>query len=152
MIPLILYTLLIFVRNIVAGFDTVPARRPRGGRRRWATPAAAGSCRVELPLAMPLIVAGLRLATVSTIGLVTDHRRSSATGSAASGFFIFEGYRARFPTEILFGAVPSMMLAVAVDLALVAAPAPAHAVVAAGPTRRADARTSPPSIAGEAAA
>jgi osmoprotectant transport system permease protein len=74
---------------------------------------------VELPLALPLIVAGLRVASVSTIGLVT------ITGTLGDrfgglGFFIFEGYRRSFPTEMLFGAVPSMLLAIAVDLALVA--------------------------------
>ena len=53
-VPLVLYTLLIFVRNIVAGFDSVPARRPRG-RRRHGLPARRSGCwRVELPLAIPL--------------------------------------------------------------------------------------------------
>ena len=75
---------------------------------------------MELPLAVPLTMAGLRVASVSTIGLVTI---SGAIGDrfGGLGFFIFEGYRRGFPTEILFGAVPSMLLAVVVDLALVAA-------------------------------
>ncbi len=68
---------------------------------------------------IPLIVAGIRLATVSTIGLVT------ITGILGDrfgglGFFIFEGYRHGFPTEIVAGAVPSIVLAVALDLLLVA--------------------------------
>ena len=118
-IPLVMYTILIFVRNIVAGFDAVPpdALEAADGmgytrnQRLW---------RVELPLAVPLTIAGLRVASVSTIGLVTI---SGAIGDrfGGLGFFIFEGYRRGFPTEILFGAVPSMLLAVAVDLALVAA-------------------------------
>jgi osmoprotectant transport system permease protein len=116
--PLVLYTILIFVRNIVAGFDAVPpdaleAADGMGytrGQRLWG---------VELPLAIPLTMAGLRVASVSTIGLVTI---SGAIGDrfGGLGFFIFEGYRRGFPTEILFGAVPSMLLAVAADLALVA--------------------------------
>jgi osmoprotectant transport system permease protein len=67
---------------------------------------------------MPLIVAGLRVASVSTIGLVTV---TGALGDrfGGLGFFIFEGYRRSFPTEILFGAIPAMLLAIAVDLALV---------------------------------
>ena len=74
--------------------------------------------RVELPLAIPLIVAGLRVASVSTIGLVT------ITGILGDkygglGFFIFEGYDRFFPTEIYAGAVPSILLAVAADLLLV---------------------------------
>jgi osmoprotectant transport system permease protein len=117
-VPLTLYTILIFVRNIVAGFDNVPTdvleaadgMGYRGGQRLW---------RVEIPLAVPLIVAGIRLASVSTIGLVTV---SGILGDrfGGLGFFIFEGYRRSFPTEIFAGALPSVLLAVVVDLILVA--------------------------------
>jgi osmoprotectant transport system permease protein len=116
-IPLVLYTLLIFMRNILAGLDAVApdvleAANAMGysGRARLA--------RVELPLALPLVIGGIRLASVSTIGLVTV---SGILGDrfGGLGFFIFEGYRHTFPTEILFGAVPSIALAIAVDLALV---------------------------------
>ena len=118
-VPLVLYTLLIFVRNIVAGLDGVPpdvveAADGMGysGRTRLL--------RVELPLAAPLIVAGIRLASVSTIGLVTI---SGILGDrfGGLGFFIFEGYRRSFVTEILAGAVPSVLLALAVDRLLVSA-------------------------------
>jgi osmoprotectant transport system permease protein len=116
-VPLILYSLLIFIRNIVAGFDSVPSDvveaadgmgYPRD-RRLW---------RIELPLAIPLVFAGVRLATVSTIGLVTI---TAILGDrfGGLGFFILEGYRHSFPTEILFGAIPSILLAVGADLLLV---------------------------------
>jgi osmoprotectant transport system permease protein len=74
--------------------------------------------RVELPLAVPLIVAGIRLAAVSTIGLVVI---SGIIGDryGGLGFFIFEGYRHSFATEIAAGAVPSVVLALVVDRALV---------------------------------
>jgi osmoprotectant transport system permease protein len=117
-VPLVLYSLLIFIRNIVAGFDAVPADVVEAadgigytvGGRFW---------RIELPLAIPLVVAGLRLASVSTIGLVT------ITGILGDrfgglGFFIFEGLRHNFVTEIFAGGLASILLAVAVDLALVA--------------------------------
>jgi osmoprotectant transport system permease protein len=73
---------------------------------------------VEVPLAVPLIVAGLRLASVSTIGLVTV---TSILGDSFGGlgFFILEGYRRNFATELYFGAIPSIVLALAVDFALV---------------------------------
>jgi osmoprotectant transport system permease protein len=116
-VPLVMYTLVIYVRNIVAGFNNVPGD---------VTDAAAGMgftpwqqlWRVELPLALPLIVAGLRIASVSTIGLVTI---SGIIGDkfGGLGFFIFEGYRRSFPTEIYAGAIPSILLAVAADLLLV---------------------------------
>src|SRR3954451_14378121 len=116
-IPLILYTLLIFVRNIAEGFDSVPADvlesadgigYTRMGRLR----------NVEIPLAIPLMVAGLRLACVSTIGLVTV---SAVLGDAFGGlgFFILEGYHRSFPTEIYFGAIPSIALAVVADIVFV---------------------------------
>ena len=111
--PLVMYTLVILVRNIVAGFDATPDDvleaadgmgydRPERFRR------------VTLPLAIPLIVAGLRLASVSTIGLVTV---TATLGDAYGGlgFFILEGYHRSFPTEILTGAIPSILLAIVVD-------------------------------------
>jgi osmoprotectant transport system permease protein len=115
--PLVAYTLLIFIRNIVSGFDAVPrdvleaadgmGYTPR--RRLWL---------VELPLAVPLVIAGVRLATVSTIGLVTI---TGILGDSLGGlgFFIFEAYRRSFLTETLVGAVPLMVLAVAADAILV---------------------------------
>jgi osmoprotectant transport system permease protein len=116
-IPLVLYTLLIFMRNILAGLDSVApdvleAADAMGYGRRDRL------LRVELPLAVPLIVAGLRLASVSTIGLVTV---SGILGDrfGGLGFFIFEGYRRSFPTEIWLGGVPVIVLAIAVDLVLV---------------------------------
>ncbi|HEX5824016.1 MAG TPA: ABC transporter permease [Candidatus Limnocylindrales bacterium] len=116
-VPLVAYTILIFLRNIVAGFDSVPtdvleAADGMGytrGRRLW---------RVELPLAIPLVVAGIRLATVSTIGLVTV-TGILGDGLGGLGFFLFEAYRHSFPTETLLGAIPLMILAVVVDVVLV---------------------------------
>ncbi|HEX8026623.1 MAG TPA: ABC transporter permease [Candidatus Limnocylindrales bacterium] len=115
-IPLVLYSLLIFVRNIAAGLDGVP---------RDVLEAADGTgfgprsrfWQVEVPLAIPLIVAGIRLATVSTIGLVT------ITGILGDrfgglGFFIFEGRRHAFATEIFLGGLATVALAVAMDLVL----------------------------------
>lgn len=116
-IPLVMYTLVIFVRNIAAGFDEVPAEALEAadgmgftaGQRLW---------RVEVPLAVPLIVAGLRLATVSTIGLVTI---TAVLGDSFGGlgFFILEGYRRSFPIELYFGAIPSILLAFVADAAFV---------------------------------
>ena len=77
--------------------------------------------RVELPLAVPLIVAGLRLATVSTIGLVTiTGTISDAFGGL--GYFILDGYnRGGFPTEMYAGALPSILLALGADFLFVRA-------------------------------
>lgn len=113
-VPLVLYTLVIYVRNIVAGLDSVPpdvieAADGMGYTRNERLR------RVELPLAVPLMVAGLRLASVSTIGLVTI---SGTLGQSFGGlgFFIFD--RPTFATEILVGAVGSIALAISVDVLL----------------------------------
>jgi osmoprotectant transport system permease protein len=116
-VPLVMYTLLIFVRNITAGLDSVPADVLEAAdgmgytrrRRLW---------QVEFPLALPLVIAGLRLASVSTIGLVTV---SGILGDnfGGLGFFIFAGYHISFPTELYFGAIPSILLAIAADIVFV---------------------------------
>ena len=111
-VPLVLYTLVIYVRNIVAGFDAAPPEVLEAADGMGYT-RNGRLLRVELPLAVPLMVAGLRLASVSTIGLVTI---SGILGQAFGGlgFFIFE--RQTFATEILVGAVGSIALAIAADV------------------------------------
>ncbi len=116
-IPLVMYTLVILVRNIVAGFDAAPgdvleAADGMGYERRERFR------RVVVPLAVPLMIAGLRLASVSTIALVTV---TATLGDAFGGlgFFILEGYDRAFPTEIVAGAIPSILLAMAVDVLFV---------------------------------
>jgi osmoprotectant transport system permease protein len=115
-IPLVLYTLVIFVRNIAAGFDSIPADVLEAAQGLGYT-AQQRLWRVEVPLAVPLILAGVRLATVSTIALVTV---TSVLGDSFGGlgFFILEGYRRSFPTELYFGAVPSVVLALLADFLL----------------------------------
>jgi osmoprotectant transport system permease protein len=115
-VPLVLYTLLIFMRNILAGLDAVEPDVLEAADAMGYT-GRARLARVEFPLALPLVIAGVRLASVSTIGLVTV---SGILGDrfGGLGFFIFEGYAHTFPTEVLFGAVPSVALAIVVDLVL----------------------------------
>lgn len=113
-VPLVLYTLVIYVRNIVAGLESVPSDVIEAADGMGYTPNGR-LARVELPLAVPLMVAGLRLASVSTIGLVTI---SGILGQSFGGlgFFIFE--RPTFATEILVGAIGSIALAISVDVLL----------------------------------
>ena len=112
-VPLILYTLVILFRNVVAGFDAVPPDVAEAADAMSYT-STARLLRVELPLAVPLILAGLRVATVSTIGLVTI---TATLGDAFGGlgYFIFEGANRSFPTEIYAGAIPVILLALALD-------------------------------------
>ena len=115
-IGLVSYTLLILIRNIVAGVQGVdPAVRESAigmgyGRRKLLL-------EIELPLALPVILAGLRIAAVTTIGLVTV---TALIGRGGVGFFILRGLNRFFDTEIVLGTALSVLLAVAVDVALVA--------------------------------
>jgi osmoprotectant transport system permease protein len=111
-VPLILYTLVILVRNIVNGFDSVPGDVTEAATAMGYT-GRQRLLRVDLPLAVPLIIAGLRLASVSTIGLVTITAVVSQTFGGL-GFFITE--RPFFLTEVLVGAIPSILLAIAADV------------------------------------
>jgi osmoprotectant transport system permease protein len=116
LIALVSYTLQILVRSIVAGVSgvapaVVEAARGMGHNGRqllW---------RVEMPLALPVIVSGLRIATVTTVGLVPI---AGLLGSDQGGLgqLIFDGLNRAFPTPLLAGAVLTVVLAVALDLAL----------------------------------
>jgi osmoprotectant transport system permease protein len=115
-IPLTSYTLLILIRNIVAGLDGVPADAKEAALGMGFTPTQL-LWRVEIPLAMPVIIAGPRIATVSTIGLVTI---AALIGRGGFGQFILLGLNEFFWTPLLVGVILSVVLAVLADLALLA--------------------------------
>jgi osmoprotectant transport system permease protein len=110
-IGLVSYTLLILIRNTVAGLASVPddaldSARGMGFSSRqllW---------HVELPLALPVMIAGVRIATVSTIALVTV---GAMIGRGGVGQFILEGLRTLFQTEIVLGATLAAALALLAD-------------------------------------
>jgi osmoprotectant transport system permease protein len=116
-IGLVGYTLLILVRNIVAGLDGVPADVREAAHGMGYRPLGQ-LLRVELPLALPVIVAGIRVATVTTIGLVTV---TGLIGQGGLGAFIIEGINLDFRTPLVVGSVCSIALAVAADVTLAGA-------------------------------
>lgn len=117
-IGLVSYTLLILVRNIVAGVDGVPAGVKEAADGMGLTPWQR-FWSVDLRLATPAIVAGLRIASVTVIGLVTV---TALVGAGGYGRLILEGLdRNNFTTPIVVGATLSIVLAVVVDLALLGA-------------------------------
>lgn len=113
-IGLVSYTLLILIRNVVAGLDGVPPDTKEAARGMGYT-ARQMLWRVELPLAFPVILAGIRVATVTIVGLVTV---TSLIGKGGLGAFILQGIQRFFSTPIVVGAVLSVLLAVAADLGL----------------------------------
>ena len=114
-IALVSYTLLILIRNIVAGLDSVPAEV-----REAATGMGYGPLRqlvlVELPLAVPVIVAGIRIAVVTTVGLVTV---TALIGQGGLGQLILDGLQRDFRTEVVVGSVLSVAVAAVADVGLV---------------------------------
>ena len=114
-IGLIGYTLLILIRNIVGGIRAVPAEVTEAARGMGYTRAQL-LWRVELPLAVPVIVAGVRVATITTIGLVTV---TALIGQGGLGYLILMGIQRFFSTPLIVGAVLSIALAIAADGALV---------------------------------
>jgi osmoprotectant transport system permease protein len=113
-IGLVAYTLLILVRNIVAGLDGVPDDVREAAHGMGYRPLGQ-LLRVELPLALPVIVAGIRIATVTTIGLVTV---TGLIGQGGLGALIIEGINRDFRTPLVVGSVCSVALAVLADVAL----------------------------------
>jgi osmoprotectant transport system permease protein len=113
LIPLTTYTLLILVRSFVAGFNAVPAEVLEAAEGMGYT-RRERLWRVELPLAVPLMIAGVRLASVTTIGLATV---ASVLGDTFGGLgqLITEGIQTFFPTKYLLGAALSVALAFAAD-------------------------------------
>jgi osmoprotectant transport system permease protein len=116
-IGLVSYTLLILIRNIVSGLQGVPGDTKEAAVGMGYT-ARQLLWRVEMPLALPVIIAGLRLATVTTIGLVTV---TSLIGLGGFGFLILDGFRDLDSSPLVVGAVASTLLAIALDAALVGA-------------------------------
>jgi osmoprotectant transport system permease protein len=113
-IPLVSYTLLILLRNIGAGLASVPADIRDAATGMGYSPVAR-FLRIELPLAVPAIVAGVRVATVTTIGLVTV---TAVIGLGGLGSLILDGLQRDFKTPLVVGSVLSVLLAVGCDIAL----------------------------------
>lgn len=115
LIGLTIYTLLILFRNTVEGFAGVPREVSEAARAMGYTPVRQ-LFTVELPVALPVIMAGIRIATVTTIGLVTV---TALIGQGGLGQLFITGFTLHFPTPLLVGFVLSVLLAVAADLLLV---------------------------------
>ena len=114
-IGLVGYTLLILIRNIVGGIRSVPADVREAAIGMGYTPRQL-LWTVELPLALAVIIAGVRVATVTTIGLTTV---TALIGQGGLGYFILEGIQRFFSTPLIVGAGLSVLLAVLVDGLLV---------------------------------
>jgi osmoprotectant transport system permease protein len=116
-IPLTLFSLSVLVPNVVDGLRSVPEPV-----RQAATAMGFGPLRrlaqVELPIAIPVVIAGLRVAVVSSISLASV---GQLIGVQSLGYLLIDGYQRDFPTEIIVGGVLIIILALVCDAILVLA-------------------------------
>lgn len=113
-IVLAAYAQLALVRNFAAalhGVDPATIEAARGSGMTWGQIL----WRIRLPLALPVLIAGLRIATVTTIGLATITAWVNAGGL---GSLLFDGISRDYPSQILAGAVAITGLSLLIDLAL----------------------------------
>ena len=116
-VTLTIYAIALMVRTATDAFDAVSADVIQsatavgygGWRRFW---------QVELPLAGPVLLAGLRVVSTSTVSLVT---LGALVGMSGLGYLFTDGYQRNFPTEILTGIVGTVLIAVVFDVLLVLA-------------------------------
>jgi osmoprotectant transport system permease protein len=114
-IPLTCYTLSVLIRNVVDGLRSVPDH-VRQAAIAMGFSASRRLLRVELPVAVPVVFAGLRVATVANISLVSI---GSLIGISGLGQLFVDGIQRDFPTPIVVGIVLTVALAVLADAALV---------------------------------
>lgn len=113
-IGLVGYAILILTRNVIVGLDAVPRDVIDAADGMGYRPFAR-LLRVELPLALPTIFAGIRIATVTTIGLITI---TAVIGQDSLGQLILTGLTDSFHTPLVVGTALSVLLAFVADLGL----------------------------------
>ena len=117
-VGLVGYALLILARNVVVGLDAVPKEVIDAADGMGYRPFAR-LIRVELPLALPAIFAGIRIATVTTIGLITI---TAVIGQNSLGQLILQGLIDNFHTPLVVGTALCIVLAVVADVGLALGP------------------------------
>ncbi|NLK88343.1 MAG: ABC transporter permease [Clostridiaceae bacterium] len=113
-VALALYSLLPIVRNTYAGITGVDKGLIEAGRGMGMTKIQL-LVKVQLPMALPVILSGLRMAIITALGIATI---GVLIGAGGLGYFIYRGVQISDLTMILKGAVPVSLLAVFVDLIL----------------------------------
>jgi len=113
-IPLVGYNVMILVRNVLVGLAAVPPDVRDAADGMGYRPMVR-LLRIELPLALPAIFAGLRIATASTIGIITI---TAVIGVGGLGQLILKGLIENFNTPLVVAMVLSVALAFAADLVL----------------------------------
>lgn len=115
LVAMTLYTLALLVRTVADGLGSVPSVVVQAATA-MGYKSFARFFRVELPLAVPVIAAGLRVAAVSNVSIVSV---ASLIGVSQLGFLLTDGYNVNFPTELIVGIASCVVLALVFDLLIV---------------------------------
>lgn len=127
-VALSLYTMALLVRSVADALAAVPAMVVAAATAMGYRPARRFA-QVELPLSVPVLVAGIRVATVTNISLVAV---GALIGTGGLGYFFIDGFSRRNTVEILTGIVLVVVIALVLDALLVAVGRLATPWVAAG--------------------
>lgn len=110
-VALVLYALLPLVRNVVAGLESVPDSVVESARGMGMTRSQL-FFRVQIPIAMPLILSGIRIVAVQTVGLAVV---AALIGAGGLGAIVFQGLLSSALDLVLLGVIPVIVMAVVVD-------------------------------------
>jgi osmoprotectant transport system permease protein len=113
-VGLVLYSLTILIRAVLAGLDGVPEEVRDAGRGMGYSPRGL-LWRVEMPLALPVLMGGLRIATVSTVALTTI---GTIVGSGGLGNLIQTGLQSEFKAQVFTASVLCVIIALVLDMVL----------------------------------
>lgn len=110
-VAVVLYSLLPIIKNTYTGIENINPQTVEAAKGIGLTPFQVLT-RVQIPLALPVIMAGVRIASVTAVGLMT---MASFIGAGGLGYLVFSGIRTVNNNQILAGAIPACILALTVD-------------------------------------
>lgn len=113
-VAMTIYTLALLVRTVADGLGAV-SESTRQAATAMGYRGLGRALAVELPLAVPVVASGLRVAAVSNVSIVSV---ASLIGYPQMGYYLTDGYQRTFPLEIVVGMVGCLLLALAFDLAI----------------------------------
>ncbi|MEN8076097.1 glycine betaine ABC transporter substrate-binding protein [Clostridioides difficile] len=110
-VAVVLYSLLPIIKNTYTGIENINAQTVEAAKGIGLTPFQVLT-KVQIPLALPMIMAGVRIASVTAVGLMT---MAAFIGAGGLGYLVFSGIRTVNNNQILAGAIPACILALLVD-------------------------------------
>lgn len=113
-VAVVLYSLLPIIKNTYTGIDNINPQTLEAAKGIGLTPFQVLT-KVQIPLALPVIMAGVRIASVTAVGLMT---MAAFIGAGGLGYLVFSGIRTVNNNQILAGAIPACLLALMVDFLL----------------------------------